>query len=185
MKYYSDVLRGSHVIFWAPSSRPSAKDGSTGYSAQMVIKCDMVIVHRESKRFDRKQAVTAWLRTQATPWRTGCDRSGAGRLNLCSSARLAIARMCRNRESGCWFNSPSSKAVREQCSRCGENERHRNRMNRPHLGVGLGRERQTAPPAPCRTWPCRTGDDQRAEEGRLAPPPLISCTWSSGVRPLL
>lgn len=37
------------------------KDGSTGYTAQIVIKRGGKIVHRESQTFDRKQAATTWL----------------------------------------------------------------------------------------------------------------------------
>lgn len=37
------------------------KDGTTGYTAQIVIKRGGKIVHRESQTFDRKQAATTWL----------------------------------------------------------------------------------------------------------------------------
>lgn len=37
------------------------KDGSTGYTAQIVIKRAGKIVHRESQTFDRKQAATTWI----------------------------------------------------------------------------------------------------------------------------
>ncbi|WP_374575991.1 tyrosine-type recombinase/integrase [Phenylobacterium sp.] len=37
------------------------KDGSTGYNAQLVIKRGGVIVHRETRTFDRRQAASAWL----------------------------------------------------------------------------------------------------------------------------
>ena len=37
------------------------KDGTTGYTAQIVIKRGGQIVHRESQTFDRKQAATTWL----------------------------------------------------------------------------------------------------------------------------
>lgn len=37
------------------------KDGTTGYSAQIVIKAEGRIAHRETKTFDRRQAAAAWL----------------------------------------------------------------------------------------------------------------------------
>lgn len=37
------------------------KNGTTGYTAQIVIKRGGKIVHRESQTFDRKQAATTWL----------------------------------------------------------------------------------------------------------------------------
>jgi integrase len=37
------------------------KDGSTAYTAHIVIKRGGVIVHRESETFDRKQAANAWV----------------------------------------------------------------------------------------------------------------------------
>jgi len=37
------------------------KDGTTAHLAQLLIKRDGAIVHRESRTFDRKQAATAWL----------------------------------------------------------------------------------------------------------------------------
>jgi integrase len=37
------------------------KDGSTGYNAQLVMKRNGKIVHRETRTFDRKQAASAWL----------------------------------------------------------------------------------------------------------------------------
>lgn len=37
------------------------KDGSTGYQAQILIKRDGKIQHRETKTFDRRQAAAAWL----------------------------------------------------------------------------------------------------------------------------
>jgi len=42
----------------APRKR---QDGSTGYTAQIVIKKDGAIAHREAKTFDRKQAANAWM----------------------------------------------------------------------------------------------------------------------------
>lgn len=37
------------------------KNGSTGYLAQIVVKRDGEIVHRENQTFDRRQAAAAWL----------------------------------------------------------------------------------------------------------------------------
>lgn len=47
------------------------KDGTTGYSAQILVKRKGQIVHRETQTFDRKQAAQAWLKKReaelATP----------------------------------------------------------------------------------------------------------------------
>jgi integrase len=37
------------------------KDGSTGYTAQIVLKRGGKVVHREAQTFDRKQAANAWI----------------------------------------------------------------------------------------------------------------------------
>jgi hypothetical protein len=37
------------------------KDGSKAFTAQIVIKKDRVIVHREAETIDRKQAANAWI----------------------------------------------------------------------------------------------------------------------------
>src|SRR5215471_13037267 len=37
------------------------KDGSKGFTAQIVIKKGGAIVHREAETFDRKQAANAWI----------------------------------------------------------------------------------------------------------------------------
>ena len=37
------------------------KDGTTAHLAQVLVKRDGAIVHRESRTFDRKQAASAWL----------------------------------------------------------------------------------------------------------------------------
>jgi hypothetical protein len=37
------------------------KDGSTGFTAQIVLKQNGAIVHREAQTFDRRQAAYAWL----------------------------------------------------------------------------------------------------------------------------
>lgn len=42
------------------------KDGTTGHSAQIVIKRGGKIIHRESKQFDRAQAAKAWLARRET-----------------------------------------------------------------------------------------------------------------------
>jgi integrase len=42
------------------------RDGTTGHSAQIVIKAGGAIVHRESKTFDRAQAARAWMARRET-----------------------------------------------------------------------------------------------------------------------
>lgn len=42
------------------------KDGSIGYTAQILRKQKGVIVHREAKTFDRKQAAQAWIKKRET-----------------------------------------------------------------------------------------------------------------------
>lgn len=42
------------------------KDGTTGYTAQILRKQKGVIVHREAKTFDRKQAAEAWVKRRET-----------------------------------------------------------------------------------------------------------------------
>ena len=37
------------------------KDGSTGYTAQIVIKKGGEVAHREAQTFDRRQAANAWM----------------------------------------------------------------------------------------------------------------------------
>lgn len=42
------------------------KDGSTGFTAQILRKRGAKKVHREVKTFDRKQAAVAWLKRRET-----------------------------------------------------------------------------------------------------------------------
>ena len=42
------------------------KNGTTGYTAQIVIKRGGAIVHREAKTFDRNQAASAWIKRRET-----------------------------------------------------------------------------------------------------------------------
>ena len=42
------------------------KDGSTGYTAQILRKKSGKIVHREVQTFDRRQAASAWLKRRET-----------------------------------------------------------------------------------------------------------------------
>jgi len=42
------------------------KNGTIGYTGQIVIKRKGVIVHREAKTFDRQQAASAWLKRRET-----------------------------------------------------------------------------------------------------------------------
>ena len=45
------------------------KDGSVGYTAQILVKRRGAIVHREAQTFDRKQAANAWLARRETELR--------------------------------------------------------------------------------------------------------------------
>lgn len=60
-EYDFDVLAGRHVVPMGTIVARKRKDGTTGYTAQIVIKRGGKIVHRESQTFDRKQAATTWL----------------------------------------------------------------------------------------------------------------------------
>lgn len=60
-EYDFGVPAGRHVVPMGTIVARKRKDGSTGYTAQIVIKRGGVIVHRESQTFDRKQAATTWL----------------------------------------------------------------------------------------------------------------------------
>lgn len=42
------------------------RDGSTGYTAQILRKKSGIIVHREAQTFDRRQAAAAWLKRRET-----------------------------------------------------------------------------------------------------------------------
>ena len=42
------------------------KDGSTGYTAQILRKKSGKIIHREAQTFDRRQAAVAWLKRRET-----------------------------------------------------------------------------------------------------------------------
>jgi integrase len=55
------VPTGRHVVPMGTIVARKRKDGTTGYTAQIVIKRSGKIVHRESQTFDRKQAATTWL----------------------------------------------------------------------------------------------------------------------------
>jgi integrase len=50
-----------HVVPMGTIIPRKRKDGSTGYTAQILLKREGKIVHREAKTFDRKQAASAWL----------------------------------------------------------------------------------------------------------------------------
>lgn len=60
-EYDFGVPAGRHVVPMGTIIPRKRKDGSTGYTAQIVIKRGGKIVHRESQTFDRKQAATTWL----------------------------------------------------------------------------------------------------------------------------
>lgn len=55
LKTYREGVRMGSIV------KRKQKDGSTVYSAQIVLKRDGTIVHRESKTFDRQQAAGIWL----------------------------------------------------------------------------------------------------------------------------
>lgn len=50
-----------HVVPMGTIIARKRKDGTTGYTAQIVVKREGRIVHREAKTFDRKPAARAWL----------------------------------------------------------------------------------------------------------------------------
>jgi hypothetical protein len=55
------------------------KDGSTGYTAQILRKKSGKIIHREAETFDRRQAAAAWLKRRlpvCADQRTSIDRLG-------------------------------------------------------------------------------------------------------------
>jgi integrase len=58
----------------APRKR---KDGTTGYTAQIVLKKDGAVVHREARTFDRRQAAAIWLDKRETELRApgGLERA--------------------------------------------------------------------------------------------------------------
>jgi integrase len=60
-EYDFGVPAGRHVVPMGTIIPRKRKDGTTGYTAQIVIKRGGKIVHRESQTFDRKQAATTWL----------------------------------------------------------------------------------------------------------------------------
>src|SRR5690554_6708733 len=60
-EYDFGVPAGRHVVPMGTIVARKRKNGTTGYTAQIVIKRGGKIVHRESQTFDRKQAATTWL----------------------------------------------------------------------------------------------------------------------------
>src|SRR5665647_2126024 len=50
-----------HVVPMGSIIARTRKDGTTAYTAQIVIKKGGLIVHREAETFDRKQAANAWV----------------------------------------------------------------------------------------------------------------------------
>jgi len=59
--YTNVVPHGGNVVPMGTIIARKRKDGSTGYTAQIVIKRGGKIVHRESQTFDRKQAANIWI----------------------------------------------------------------------------------------------------------------------------
>lgn len=75
--YDFGVPAGRHVVPMGTIVARKRKDGTTGYTAQIVIKRGGKIVHRESQTFDRKQAATTWLGRREGELKTegGLDRA--------------------------------------------------------------------------------------------------------------
>lgn len=60
------------------------KDGTTGYTGQIVIKQDGKVVHREAKTFDRRQAANQWIveRERALKRPGGMEKEKAPKVSL-------------------------------------------------------------------------------------------------------
>lgn len=73
------------------------KDGSTGYTAQIVRKQKGVIVHREAKTFDRKQAAQAWIKKRETELAApgGLRKEGRAGVTLAEAIDRYIAESVR------------------------------------------------------------------------------------------
>jgi integrase len=65
-------------------SKPRS-DGTVGYSAQIVLKREGRIVHRETQTFDRKQAAAAWMKRRET------ELAEPGALDRREDPTLAVA----------------------------------------------------------------------------------------------
>jgi integrase len=90
------------------------KDGSTAYTAQIVIKKDGKIVHREAETFDRKQAANAWVvkreaelkrpggleRKEDPPLSAVIDRYIAESKNVVLGTKAQVLRTIKNSDLG-------------------------------------------------------------------------------------
>lgn len=70
-KYDKVVPQGGRVVPMGTIIARKRKDKSTGYTAQIVIKKDGRIVHREAKTFDRRPAAAAWMEKREKDLRAG------------------------------------------------------------------------------------------------------------------
>lgn len=73
------------------------KDGSIGYTAQILRKQKGVIVHREAKTFDRKQAAQAWIKKRETELAApgGLRKEGRAGVTLAEAIDRYIAESVR------------------------------------------------------------------------------------------
>lgn len=55
---------------------PKRRDGSTAFTAQIVVKQNGKTVHREAKTLDRKQAAYAWLESRKRSLRPRAASNG-------------------------------------------------------------------------------------------------------------
>lgn len=69
------------------------KDGTTGYTAQILLKRDGVIAYRKAKTFDRRQAASAWLEKeeQALKKDGAIEAAQKGRPTLGDAVRRYVA----------------------------------------------------------------------------------------------
>ena len=70
-KYDNVVLGGGHVVPMGTIIARKRKDKSTGYTAQIVIKKDGRVVHREARTFDRRPAAAEWMERREGELRSG------------------------------------------------------------------------------------------------------------------
>jgi integrase len=111
--YNNVVLLGSCRTMGTIIGR-TRKDGSTAYTAQIVIKKDGKIVHREAETFDRKQAANAWVvkreaelkrpggleRKEDPPLSAVIDRYIAESKNVVLGTKAQVLRTIKNSDLG-------------------------------------------------------------------------------------
>lgn len=73
VRYYNVVLKRRHVVPMGTINARKRKDGSVGYTAQILRKKGGAIVLREAKTFDRRREAEAWIRFRETE----LDKPGA------------------------------------------------------------------------------------------------------------